>query len=239
MADEGAGASGEAQGAAGAGAGGGGDEAARGHVPASRFAEVVGQKNAAEAAATEARALAAAAEAKAQEAAAAVAAATAERARLTAERDAQAATWAEERALLRHGLHDDDAQAVARALYARVPEASRPQGGLDGWLASLRADPATAPRALQPYLGGAAAPPPAAAAGVGAPSADAAAMAAARAASEAANGRRAGQPPADGPEVTHEQLNAETARAAATGDWSRVKVLRDQLIATLKRPSQT
>jgi len=58
--------------------------------------------------------------------------------------------WEEDRGLMRAGLLDDDAAAVARVLHQRLPEADRP--GLAEWVERLAADPAAAPRALAPYL---------------------------------------------------------------------------------------
>jgi hypothetical protein len=68
---------------------------------------------------------------------------------------------AEDRALWRHGLVDEDAADVARLLYGKVDEADRPEGGIDAWLGGFgEGEGKTAPpRALAPFLGAPAAPP--------------------------------------------------------------------------------
>lgn len=78
------------------------------------------------------------------------------------------AAWGEERQLLANGLTDPDAGAVARLLYNRIPETSRPKT-IGEWLGGLRAEGAAVPPALAPYLKPGAAPAPAPAPAGGAP----------------------------------------------------------------------
>lgn len=79
----------------------------------------------------------------------------------TARLAAREAEWVDERAMVSAGLVDDEARDVARALYGRLPGEGRPATVAE-WVASLRVEGATPPRALAPYLGGGGAPPVAA-----------------------------------------------------------------------------
>ena len=119
-------------------------------VPAARLAEVVAERNAA-------RRELADAVTRGAKAGEWEAAATQHAAELVAERAARS----EERDLYRAGLLDEEAHVVARALYAAHPAEGKP-GTLGEYLAGLRAEGATVPRALSGYLGepGKAAPAP-------------------------------------------------------------------------------
>lgn len=116
-------------------------------VPASRLAEVVAERNAARRDLADAQARAG----KAGEWEATAASTATE---LASERAARS----EERDLYRAGLVDDEAHVVARALYAAQPPDIRPKS-LGDYLASLRAEGATVPRALAGYLGEPGKPP--------------------------------------------------------------------------------
>jgi hypothetical protein len=67
-----------------------------------------------------------------------------------AQHEAERARWSVERDALRAGITDEEGLDVALMFYDRLPRDKRPTMG--EWLASLRADPATAPRALAAYL---------------------------------------------------------------------------------------
>lgn len=60
------------------------------------------------------------------------------------------------RALSQVGIVDEDGQAVATMLFDRLKD--KPEGGLSGWLSSMRDDPSKAPKPLAPYLAKPAAP---------------------------------------------------------------------------------
>lgn len=158
-------------------------------VPYERFSEVAGERKALAARVAEL-------EASAADTARLSAALDAEKGGRKAER----AAWEEERALLRGGITDPEGVEVARLLFGRAPEEAR-AGGIAGWLDGLRAEGATVPRPLQPYLsppGGAAAPPPG---GVKPPASGAAG---------------AQHPPAAG-SVTADAIRAATQRYQRTG----------------------
>jgi hypothetical protein len=74
---------------------------------------------------------------------------------LQAQLDAERAARAEDKALFGAGLTDEDAQDAARMLYAKVPEADRPEGGIAAWLDGFgEGEGKTAPpRLLAPFLG--------------------------------------------------------------------------------------
>jgi hypothetical protein len=59
--------------------------------------------------------------------------------------------WQTERALYAAGLTDPDGIEVARMFYAKLDAKERP--ALPEWIKGIKADPSTAPRALQAYLG--------------------------------------------------------------------------------------
>jgi hypothetical protein len=109
-------------------------------VPASRLAEVVGERNAL-------RKELAAAKSELGEVGEWRAAAEKERAAIAAER----VTHAEDRDLYRAGLMDPEAHIVARALFAALPTEGRP-ATLGAYLSALLADGATVPKALAGYL---------------------------------------------------------------------------------------
>ena len=158
-------------------------------VPWERFQEVVAAKNAASAQVAEAKA-----EAQRYAERAAVADTLAKtlkesEARWAAER----AGLEEDVALVGAGLSDDDARAVARTLYGRLPAATRPKS-IGEWLGGLKAEGADVPKALSPYLA-----PPAA------PAAPAKSPAPRQPAAPAL-------PPAAPQEITAEALNAAAER---------------------------
>ncbi len=83
--------------------------------------------------------------------------------RMKADHATAAAAWQTSETMLRRGLTDDEGQAVALTLYARLPEEGRPN--LAAWLDGFVSDEGDAtPAALRPYLGrdAPAAPAPAA-----------------------------------------------------------------------------
>lgn len=71
----------------------------------------------------------------------------------------QAAEWQGERELWRAGLTDPEGIEVARMFYGKLDADKRPTMG--EWLASMKADPTSAPRALAAYLAASGAPAPA------------------------------------------------------------------------------
>jgi hypothetical protein len=160
-----------------------------------RLAEVIAERNSLRAAATEG----AAHKARADEAVA------------TLERER--AAWSEDRDLMRAGLIEDEARDVARMLWQRLPAEGRPKVG--EWVSGMRAEGATVPRALAPYLTAPAgqpavpkAPPPPAGTGQQPPSSAPVTGDALRAAREA--WERAGRP-MEGP--THQAMVAVTKAA--------------------------
>ena len=89
-------------------------------------------------------------------------------AKLRAELDAERAERMSERELVSAGLHDEEGQRVARALFGAVPEADRPKT-IGAWLGSFgEGKPAprglaaylTTPRQAPPKAGGGSEPPP-------------------------------------------------------------------------------
>lgn len=159
-----------------------------------RIAELVSERNAIRADLT-----------KAQEQAAAATSLAQELADIKAARTSEQAGWRDERDLLRTGLVDDEAHAVARVLYGRIPEAERPPT-IGEWVTGLRAEGATPPPALAGYLGRTGAPvvqpPPPKVQG---------------------SGRL---PPAAGA-VTSEALRAAREHFQKTGDPSRMRALSE------------
>jgi hypothetical protein len=71
--------------------------------------------------------------------------------RMTADHQAATLQWQTSEAMLRRGLKDDEGQAVAMALYQRLPEDGRPAlaAWMDGWKGE---DADNTPAALRPYL---------------------------------------------------------------------------------------
>lgn len=108
------------------------------------------------------------------------------------------ADFADRLALHRHGVGDDEGQDVARMLHGRLPPENRP--ALGDWVAGLKAEGATIPRALQPYL----APAPS---GVTPPTAPKPAA-------------TSGQPPPASGRVDDAALRTAREQARKTGDWS-------------------
>jgi len=72
--------------------------------------------------------------------------------RMKADHATAADQWRTSEAMLRRGLTDDEGQAVALALYARLPADERPE--LAAWMDSWKGDDDTdnTPAALRPYL---------------------------------------------------------------------------------------
>jgi hypothetical protein len=79
--------------------------------------------------------------------------------RMKADHATAAEQWRTSEAMLRRGLTDDEGQAVALALYARLPADERPE--LAAWMDSWKGDDDTdnTPAALRPYLQRQAEPP--------------------------------------------------------------------------------
>ena len=71
---------------------------------------------------------------------------------LEARHTAAQSEWQSERALLRAGLSDPEAMDVAKLLFSRIPEADRPEGGIESWLSEIKKDPSKGPKALQPFF---------------------------------------------------------------------------------------
>ena len=83
--------------------------------------------------------------------------------RMKADHAAAADQWRTSEAMLRRGLTDDEGQAVALALHARLPADDRPT--LADWMDSFKGEEAdNTPAALRPYLQSSAPPTPAPAA---------------------------------------------------------------------------
>lgn len=138
---------------------------------------------------------------------------------------ADATSWETERSVYQLGIVDGEAIEVARHLHGRLPEQGRPT--LADWLREAKADPAKAPKALQPYLAAPAAPAPAPTAqqAPAAPMATATAQAAQRPGTTAP---AAGQGRMDAAQIR--QLREECAR---TGDWSRWREAQPAIRASL------
>jgi len=191
-----------ANGAGQAGAAKGGGGSTPEFVLYTRFQEVVREKQAAVAERDAARA-----EGKGWSERAATADTLAEQ--LRAEKDgrkADRAAWDQERTLLGAGLADAESQAVALAIFGALPEEQR-KPGVGPWLAGLRAEGATIPRGLQPYLGQqqpAAKPGGQSAGGGGLPRAIAGGT----------------QPPAATSGANAQAIRAAREQATKTGDWT-------------------
>jgi hypothetical protein len=173
-------------------------------VPYARFAEVVAERNAAQA------------EVKGwQERAASATTLAAELERTRADLVAKEAAWTEERGLYAVGLTDPEGVEIARYLHGRLPAEGRPK--LADWISGVAKEPATAPKALLSYLPGAA---PAVA---GAPGA-----APAKAPHPVGSAGAVVQPPAPPAEITAEQVRA-AREAGQRGDWKPYEALRPHL----------
>lgn len=136
------------------------------------------------------------------------------------------ATWAEERALLAAGLTDEDDQAVARALHARIPEKERRP--LPDWLGDLKKDPTKAPKQIAHAFTGAkkddAGGSANGGAGGGAGGGDATGAGGGNA--DTRGGLRADGQNGAGQPLSAEAIRAIRQRAIETGDFSEWKKVR-------------
>ncbi|MCB9681829.1 MAG: hypothetical protein H6733_10180 [Alphaproteobacteria bacterium] len=123
--------------------------------------------------------------------------------------------YTEDRALWGAGLTDPEGQDVARFLWSRVAEDARPEGGIGAWLSGLRADGATPPKALAPYLGSGTTP-------------------AAPVTPNPSRGVVPGPAPV-GEVLSAEQIRAVTEKAQRTGDWSEYDRLRPSMMDAIRR----
>lgn len=142
-------------------------------------------------------------------------------------------SWNQEKSLMESGLTDPEGRDIARYLYSRLGE-DRPKS-IATWLTTLKADGATVPKALAPYLGASPAPtasgtgvapatPQSGQAGTGqAPMGQAMPRV-------AATGPVA--PPAS-PGVTAESIRALREEAMRTGDWSKVRAAMPAIRETI------
>lgn len=122
-------------------------DTAQGPVPYTRFAEVAQERAALKAQVATLTESAAKFEAAAKDAAEA-----------RAELDRLRSDYAERTALTKSGITDEDGQDVARLLYGRLPAEGKPKS-IGEWVGALRAEGATVPKPLAPYLSATSAPP--------------------------------------------------------------------------------
>lgn len=118
---------------------------------------------------------------------------------------AAAAEWQTQATMLRRGLTSEEGQAVALALYGRLPAEGRP--ALAEWMDGFSAEGGQAPAALAPYLQAPAAPAP----------------------PTPTPPRLPGRPPVGAPGTLGSVDPAIRARAAA-GDREAQQALRDLLV---------
>ena len=139
--------------------------------------------------------------------------------------------WEAERALWQVGISEPEGIEVARLFHGKLPADGRPQIG--EWLATLKADPSQAPRALAAYLQGSSSPAPAPApahtpkgeplrAPIPAPSPQAPA-------GLASNGTA--------PVLDAAAIRALTEHARKTGDYSQLREAMPAIRASLGRSS--
>ena len=184
---------------AGAGAtGGGGDDtpeaAAKQPVPYERFAAVVAERKALRSQ------VAGTADLQAKLDAATKRADAAESALASGRQE-----WEERSALWKAGVDDDDGIDVARTLYGRLPADKRPT--MSEWIAGLKAEGATVPKPLAPYL--AQQTPPGAAPPKAQPK----------------PGQPQAQPPSAAGRADETAIRTARMEAQRTGDWSAFKRL--------------
>lgn len=110
-------------------------------------------------------------------------------------RQTEAASWAEERALLGVGFTDAEAQDAARYAWSKLPEDKRHKDGIGAWLGEIKADPTKAPKILTPFIAQPPTQPPSPRPG-------------------------AGQNPPPAGNVDAAALRAAREQAQRTGDWS-------------------
>lgn len=134
-------------------------------------------------------------------------------AELRAEVEAERRARAEDRGLFAAGLVDEEAQDTARHVYGRLPADARPDFGT--WLSGLRAEGATVPKPLQPFLSGTPAPAPAKAPSL--------------------NAGVDGNARATGAVISEDQINAIKSRMIQTGNTAEYDAHRDQILASLKK----
>jgi hypothetical protein len=181
---------------AGAGGGGGDDTpeaAAKQPVPYERFAAVVAERKALRSQ------VAGTADLQAKLDAATKRATDAEAALASGRQE-----WEERSALWKAGVDDDDGIDVARTLYGRLPADKRPT--MSEWIAGLKAEGATVPKPLAPYL---AQQQPAAAPAKAQPK----------------PGQPQAQPPSAAGRADETAIRTARMEAHRTGDWSAFKRL--------------
>jgi hypothetical protein len=111
---------------------------------------------------------------------------------------------------------DGSGRKVARTLFQDVPEAERPEGGLQAWVRSMREDPTAAPRPMRPYFDASPAPAPAPPQGSPSPPPD------------PASGASGSPPSTTQGEVSAEAIRAAREKGARTGDWTTFRKLTGQ-----------
>lgn len=122
-----------------------------------------------------------------------------------------------DRAVYGSGITDPEGVDQVRYHYGRLPEKDRPP--VSDWLKSVTADPAKAPKSLQPFL-------PAAAGKAST------ATAATTRATGGATGAAAGSA-GNGAPMSAEAIKAIRAECERTGDWAPWKAARPQMMAAL------
>lgn len=131
--------------------------------------------------------------------------------------EAEKSAWEADRTFLTAGITDQEARDLAIWAHGRLPEAERPP--LGEWIATLKADPSKAPKALAPYL--AVEPPNAPPPPAGAPPP----VLPPRSETTA----RAGQA------VTPEAIRAAIQTGRTTGDWKPYEALKGAVFAEKSR----
>ena len=135
---------------------------------------------------------------------------------------AAAQDWATDEALLSAGLTDAEGRDIAKYLYGKIPPEGRPD--LPAWMAGIKAEPATAPKALAPYLG---------------PTAPAIAEPAAPNGSTlppSNRGTNTTAQPVAGEPISAERIRQLRIEAMRTGDWSAYRESRGAILAAVKLP---
>lgn len=144
--------------------------------------------------------------------------------------DAARGDWETERALWQVGIADPEGIEVARLFHQKLPADGRPKIG--EWLATLKADPSQAPRALAAYLQGGAEAPKAAEAAP--PKVDAPRATIPAPAPQALGGLASS---GSAPVLDAAAIRALTEQARKSGDYSQLREAMPAIRASLGRSS--
>lgn len=131
------------------------------------------------------------------------------------------ADWGVDREMLTAGLTDAEGRDVAKFLFGKLATEGKPT--LADWLATAKADPTQAPKALAPYL----ATKPTEAAPTSAPTPPGV--------PNANTGATSTEQPASASPLSADKVKELRLQAMATGDWSAYRASRDGLLASLRK----